>query len=99
MKTLLSLILVLALVCFTSAAFADDVTICVKKASDTKAKIEKFSDNNVLAIVPVTFDSGADWDTLLDSYTVSSDDLTKLEHKKSTLSVGTDGSLSFHSKK
>jgi hypothetical protein len=99
MKKLLSLTLGLALVSFASAAIADDVTITLKKSSDTKAKIENFSDSKVLAVVPVTFDSGADWDTLLDSYTVSSDDLTKLEAKKSTLSVGTDGALSFHSKK
>jgi hypothetical protein len=99
MKKLLSLTLVLALASFTTAALADDVTIALKKASDTKAKVTKFSNGKTLETVPISFASDASWDNVKDSYDISSDTASELAAKKASISVASDGTLTFSKKK
>jgi hypothetical protein len=99
MKKLLSLLLIVSVAALGTRALADDdmSTICVAKAGDTTAKVTP--DKGAPVMVPVTFDSGADWDAVKDTYSVSSATLAGLEAKKVTLSIGTDGTATFHSKK
>jgi len=73
------------------------MTIAITKAGDTTAKVGKFGGKDTV-IVPISFDSGADWTTVKDSYTVSSDTAAAVMAKKDTISVGTDGGVSFHTK-
>jgi hypothetical protein len=98
MKKLLSLTLVLALASFTFAK-ADDVTICLKKASDTKAKVCTFSNGKTCEVVPISFASDASWDDVKDSYDISSDTASDLAAKKASISVANDGTLTFNKKK
>jgi len=78
-------------------AQADDIKIT--KASDTMAKVATFPDDKEIAIVPISFDSGASWDVTKDSYSVTSDVVAKLQAKKESVSIGSDGTASFHAKK
>ncbi len=99
MNNLLSILLVLTLAVIGSHAWADDdmMTIWVTKAGDTMAKVT--TDKGTSVTVPISFDSGADWDAVKDSYSVSSGTLSGLESKKVSISVGTDGTATFHTKK
>jgi hypothetical protein len=99
MKKLLSLLLILAVAALGSQAFADDdtTTIWVTKAGDSTAKVTP--DKGSPVTVPISFDSGADWDTAHDSYEVSAATLAGLEAKKVSISIGTDGTATFHTKK
>jgi hypothetical protein len=96
-----SLYLTLALTFVAGAlAQADDTTITITKASDTMAKVAPSQDTKGKSgVVPITFDSGASWDNVKDTYTVSSDTASALMSKKETISIGTDGTATFHSKK
>jgi hypothetical protein len=95
-----SLYLTLALTFFAGALVkADDTTITVKKASDTRAKVATVPDKGKSCTVPIAFDSGASWDNVKDTYTVSSDTAAALLSKSETISIGTDGTATFHSKK
>ena len=99
MKKSIYLILVLT---FMAGAWAkaDDTTITVKKASDTMATVAPVPDSKGTACkVPITFDSGASWDNVKDTYTVSSDTASCLMTKCETISIGTDGTATFHKKK
>jgi peroxiredoxin len=98
MKKLTYLTLTLAFtLCLSAFARADDTTICIKKAGDTTAKVGKL-DGKDTVVVPISFDSGADWSAVKDSYDVSSDTAAALMAKKDTISVGSDGGVSFHTK-
>ena len=70
MKKLTSLLSLLACVAgLTAMAQADDMTITIKKATDTKAKVEPVPNSKGMsAMVPIMFDSGADWSNLKDTY-------------------------------
>jgi hypothetical protein len=96
MKKLLSLTVALTLASFGSVALADDVTIDIKKAGDTMAKVEVWPDAKPTTIVPISFDSGADWTVVKDSYTVSADTEAAIEKKAVSISIGTDGTATFH---
>jgi hypothetical protein len=79
---------------------ADDSIITITKASDTTAKVAPIDDTkDPAAMVPIAFDSGADWSCVKDSYTVAPDTASALMSKKETISIGTDGTATFHSKK
>ena len=95
MKKLLSLLLVLTLAALGSRAMADSdmMTIWVAKSSDSMAKVT--TDKGTATMVPIMFDSGADWTDVKDSYSVSSCTLMGLEKKKVCMSVGADGTASF----
>jgi hypothetical protein len=101
MKKLTSFTLSLVLVAgFASFAQADDMKICVSKATDTKAKVCEFDKKDgMCAMVPISFDSGADWSMVKDSYMVSPETAHALMSKKDTISIGSDGTASFHGKK
>jgi hypothetical protein len=101
MKKLTYLGLTLVSISFLGAvALADDMTITIKKSSDTTAKVEAVApDKGGPVVVPISFDSGADWDAVKDTYTVSPDTAKCLLKKKETISIGTDGTATFHSKK
>jgi hypothetical protein len=96
-----SLCLTLALTFIAGAlAKADDTTITVKKSSDTMATVAPVPDDKGKSCtVPISFDSGASWDDVKDTYTVSSDTASGLMGKKETISIGTDGTATFHSMK
>jgi len=98
MKKILTLTLAITLASFSSLALADDATIVIKKASDTTATVGAFPDAKTSSVVPITFDSGASWDNVKDSYTVSSDVAAALANKKIAISIGSDGTASFHKK-
>ncbi len=100
MKKLTSATLLLVFTAgFLSLAKADDSVITISKASDTKAKVVPFGKKDPSVVVPITFDSGADWTSLKDSYTVSPGTNAGLLAKKDTISIGADGTATFHSKK
>lgn len=96
-----SLYLTLALTCLAGAlAKADDTVITIKKASDTMATVAPVPDSKGKGCkVPITFDSGASWDDVKDTYTVSSSTAGCLMSKSETVSIGSDGTATFHSKK
>lgn len=103
MKKILLLTLVSTLASFGSAALADDTTIWVSKASDSKAKISLvdpigYPATKPVATIPISFDSGASWDNVKRSYTVSTGLESAIEAKKISISVGTDGTATFHKK-
>jgi hypothetical protein len=99
MNKLLPFLLIAALAALGSHALADDdaMTIKVTKVSDTKAKVTP--DKGAVVTVPISFDAGADWDAVKDTYSVSPATLAGLEKKKVSISIGDDGTASFHSKK
>jgi len=104
MKKLLALAFAITLASIGSAALADDVTIWVSKATDSTAKICTvagigYDSSKCVGTIPISFDSGADWDSLKRSYTVSSDIEAAIEKKKLSISIGTDGTATFHTKK
>jgi len=104
MKKLLSILLGITLAAYGSVALADDVTIYVSKAGDSTAKICTggplgYPASKEVAKVPISFDSGADWDSAKRSYTVSASTEAGLEAKKISISIGTDGTATFHAKK
>ena len=96
MKKLLSIVLGITLATYGSAALADNETISIKKAGDTKAKVAEFPSGKDSSIVSISFDSGASWDSVKDSYTVPEDVEEGLEHKKFTISIAADGTATFH---
>ena len=98
MKKFLILALALTLAAYGSIALADssDVTFSLSKVSDTKAKLSVWPNGTPTAVVKISFDSGADWDAVKDSYTVSSDVAAGLEAGKVSISIGTDGTATFH---
>ena len=99
MKNILALTLGIVLATYGTVALADDsdVTFGLSKVSDTKGKLSVWPDGKTTATVPVTFDSGASWDNVKDSYTVSSGVAAKLESGKAGLSIGADGTATVHS--
>jgi hypothetical protein len=99
MNKLFTFLLLTGIVALGSHALADDdaMTIKVTKVSDTKAKVTP--DKGAAVTVPISFDSGADWDAVKDTYSVSPATLAGLEKKKVAISIGDDGTASFHSKK
>ncbi len=96
MKKLLLLTLVITLASFGSAALADDETISIKKAGDTKAKVADFPSGKESSVVSIKFASDASWDSVKDSYTVSHEIAEGLEHKKYSIPIESDGGASFH---
>ncbi len=103
MKKLLSVALVITLVSISKLAFADDsnVTIWVSKASDSSAKILTvaplgYTPSKEVSIIPISFDSGASWDNVKRTYSVSPDIEAAIEKKSVSISVGTDGTATFH---
>jgi hypothetical protein len=98
MKKILAFTLALAFAAYGSFALADDsgVTFGLSKISDTKAKLSVWPDAKTTATVSISFDSGASWDDVKDSYTVSPDVAAGLEAGKVTISIGTDGTATFH---
>jgi hypothetical protein len=98
MKKLTYLLLALPLtLCLSQLTQADDMTITVTKATDSMAKVTPSPlGKGKTTIVPISFDPGASWDNVKDTYTVSPNTASMLAHKKETISIGTDGTASFH---
>ncbi|HUB68445.1 MAG TPA: hypothetical protein VL981_13250 [Candidatus Methylacidiphilales bacterium] len=99
MKKILALILGIALATYGTVALADDdnsVTFSLKKISDSKAKLSVWPDAKPTATVSISFDSGADWSDVKDSYSVTPDVASGLEAGKISISIGTDGTATFH---
>jgi hypothetical protein len=98
MKNILALLLGIVLATYGTIALADDsdVTFGLSKVSDSKAKLSVWPDGKTTATVAISFDSGADWTDVKDSYSVSSDLASKLESGKASISIGTDGTATFH---
>jgi hypothetical protein len=96
-----SFYLTLALTFIAGAlAKADDMTITIKKSSDTMATVAAVPESKGKACkVPIAFDSGASWDNVKDTYTVSPGTADGLMSKSETISIGTDGTATFHSMK
>ncbi len=82
---------------------ADDATATVIKISKSSDKVAKVSfeapSKYKPVMVPVKFDDGASWDSVKDTYNVTPATATGLEHKKVSLSFGSDGTVSYHSRK
>jgi hypothetical protein len=95
MKKFLLLTLIATLASFGSLASADDVTIAITKAGDTKAKVCTFGKDTPSSTVPISFDTDASWDVVKDSYTVSSDTAASLAAGTSCVSIGSDGTATF----
>jgi len=95
MKKILALTLALAFAAYGSA-LADDVTFGLSKISDSKAKLAVWPDGKPTATVAISFDSGASWDNVKDSYTVSPEIASWLEAGKVSISIGSDGTATFH---
>ena len=99
MKKFSYLILALVFTAFIATAVkADDKTITIKKASDSKAKVCYADGKGCAAMVPIKFDDGADWSMVKDTYSVSDSTAKGLMDEKETISIGTDGTATFHSK-
>jgi hypothetical protein len=98
MKKLLALLLGIALTTYGTLALADDssVTFGLSKVSDTKAKVSVWPDAKTTSVVGISFDSGASSDNVKDSYSVSPDIAAGLEAGKISISIGTDGTATFH---
>jgi hypothetical protein len=98
MKKILALVLAIALATYGTVALADDtsVTFSLSKVSDTKAKLSVWPDAKPTATVSISFDSGASWDDVKDSYSVTPDVAAGLEAGKISISIGTDGTATFH---
>ena len=95
MKKIASL---LCLIVITAGAIARaDMTITVSKASDTRAKVASSDGKGGSSVVPIKFDDGADWSCVKDTYNVSDDTAKALMDGKEYISVGTDGTATFHS--
>jgi hypothetical protein len=99
MKKSIYLTLALTFIAGAALAKADDMTITIKKSSDSVATVASVPDNGKSCKVPIAFDSGASWDDVKDSYTVSSDTSGCLIKKTETISIGSDGTATFHKKK
>jgi hypothetical protein len=83
-----------------SLAHACEMTITIKKAGESKAKIEPMPNGkDKSAVVHIRFNSGADWSTVKDSYTVSCGTSCALMAGKESISIGSDGTATFHSRK
>ena len=95
MKKFLLLTLIATLATFGSIAMADDVTICITKAGDNKAKVCTFGKDTPGSVVPINFACGTSWDNVKDSYTVSSETAAALADKKSSVTIADDGTASF----
>jgi len=94
MKKFLFLTLALAFTTFGSQAFAD-TTIGIKKASDNTAKVSNFNTGKALGTVPIMFASGASWDNVRDSYTVTDATAAAISSKKVCFSVAETGTITF----
>jgi hypothetical protein len=84
------------------AVRADDTATVIKvsKAGDKVAKVSfEAPSKEKPVMVPVKFDDGASWDSVKDTYNVTPATAMGLEHKKVTLSFGSDGTVSYHFKK
>jgi hypothetical protein len=98
MKKLLPYLLVLTFAALGSRALADDVTVMVIKHGDSMVTLTPNGGDETPVYVPVTFDSGADWSAVRDSYDIAPETLAGLKAKKLTLSIGSDGGATFHKK-
>ncbi len=98
MKKLLPYLLVLTLAALGTHALADDVTVMVIKHGDSMVTLTPNGGDETPVVVPVTFDSGADWSAVKDSYDIAPETLAGLKAKKLTLSIGSDGGATFHKK-
>ena len=96
MKKLLSFLLVLTLAALGTHALADDVTVLVTKHGDNMITLTPDGGKESAVTVPVTFDSGADWSAVKDSYDIAPETYSGLASKMMCVSVGSDGGLSFH---
>ena len=74
-----------------------DMTIAVSKHTDTTAKVSDVDGKGGSQIVHVKFDDGADWSCVKDTYNVSDSTAHDLMAGKEYISIGTDGTASFHS--
>jgi hypothetical protein len=99
MKKFLPYLLVLALTALGSHAVADDVTVLVAKHGDSAITLTPNGGKESPVTVPITYDSGASWDSVKDSYDIAPDTYSALEAKKVSVTVGSDGGLSFHKTK
>ena len=103
MKKTISLLLVTGIVAlsFLTARAEDQATVIkVAKSSDKMAKVSFEAPSKMKPVmVPVKFDDGASWDSVKDTYNVTPATAMGLEHKKVALSFGSDGTVSYHSRK
>ena len=88
------LFLTLALATLATQAFAD-TTIKVSKAGASTAKVCEFDNDKCLGTVPITFASGASWDSLKDSYTITDATAAAISSKKVSFSVADTGTITF----
>ncbi len=99
MKYIIRIALVLLATTFVGTlAKADDKKITITKSKDTVAKVCYADGKGCAAMVPIKFDDGADWSTVKDTYTVSDSTAKSLMDDKETISIGSDGTATFHSK-
>ena len=81
-------------------ALADDILVTVTKVSDAKAKVTPvLNSKDEGTTVPISFDSGADWSCVKDVYSVSDITAAGIKHRKVSISIGTDGTVTFHTLK
>jgi hypothetical protein len=98
-SSFLSLSLVAFFAAFTvaSAASFDSETATIQKKSDSTAKV--MVDKSTYT-APISFADGASWDSVKDHYEIDPSVVAGLAAKKISISVGSDGTLSFtHAKK
>ena len=98
MKKLLPYLLVLTLAALGTHALADDVTVMVIKHGDSMVTLTPNGGDETPVYVPITFDSGADWSDVKDSYDIAPETLAGFKAGKLTLSIGTDGGATVHKK-
>jgi len=92
----LSLLAFLGTFTLASADSFDSETATIQKASATSAKVMVGKDTYT---APISFADGADWDAVKDHYEVADSVVAGLAKNKITISIGSDGTASFTTKK
>jgi hypothetical protein len=74
-----------------------DTTLTIKKGGATTAKVcsVKGSKPALCTTAPISFAADADWKSVKDSYTVADSTAAGLASKSLSISVGSDGGVSF----
>jgi hypothetical protein len=95
MKTSICLLLAMSVLSL-SLAHAD-TTLTIKKGGTSTAKIcsVKGSKPTLCTTAPISFATDADWSSVKDSYTVADSTAAGLANKSLSISVGSDGGVSF----
>ena len=92
----LSLVAFLATVTIASADSFDSETATIQKATASTAKVLVGKETYT---APISFADGADWGAVKDHYEVADSVVAGLAKHKIAISVGSDGTASFTTKK